>query len=54
MSDLPTGREISGRDVGELGHWGTGDLELSLTAQADLETAKPLIQMAYLGRGSAG
>jgi predicted transport protein len=43
-----------GRDVSEQGHWGTGDLEVSLTAQADLETAKPLIQMAYQGRNTAG
>lgn len=43
-----------GRDVSEQGHWGTGDLEVSLTAQADLETAKPLIQMAYQGRSAAG
>ncbi|MRR49823.1 MAG: DUF91 domain-containing protein [Rhodocyclaceae bacterium] len=43
-----------GRDVSQQGHWGTGDLELSLTAQTDLETAKPLIQMAYQGRSVAG
>jgi predicted transport protein len=43
-----------GRDVSEQGHWGTGDLEVSLTAQADLELAKPFIQMAYQGRGGAG
>lgn len=40
------------RDVSQQGHWGTGDLEVSLTSQADLETAKPLIQMAYQGRPS--
>lgn len=34
----------------QLGHWGTGDLELSLTSQTDLETAKPLILMSYQGR----
>lgn len=43
-----------GRDVSEQGHWGTGDLELSLTAQADLESAKPFILMAYQGRSAAG
>jgi len=30
--------------------WGTGDLELSLTSQADMDTAKPLILMSYQGR----
>ena len=43
-----------GRDVSQQGHWGTGDLELSLTSQADLDTAKPLILMSYLGRSAAG
>lgn len=42
------------RDVSEQGHWGTGDLEVSLNAQVDLESAKPLIQMAYQGRNTAG
>jgi len=40
----------NGQDVSEKGHWGTGDLELSLSFQADLEAAKPLILMAYEGR----
>lgn len=39
-----------GRDVSQQGHWGTGDLELSLASQADLDTAKPLIVMSYQGR----
>lgn len=38
------------RDVSQQGHWGTGDLEVSLTSQSDLETAKPLILMSYQGR----
>ena len=42
------------RDVSQQGHWGTGDLEVSLTSQSDLETAKPLIQMAYQGRRTVG
>lgn len=42
----------NGRDVGQQGHWGTGDLELALTSQADLDAAKPLILMAYEGRGA--
>jgi predicted transport protein len=43
----------NGRDVSQQGHWGTGDLELALVSQADLEAAKPLILMAYEGRGAA-
>jgi len=42
-----------GRDVSQQGHWGTGDLELSLTQPADLDTAKPLILRAYQGRSGA-
>jgi predicted transport protein len=41
------------RDVRHSGHWGTGDLELSLTSQQDLDAAKPLLLMAYEGRGVA-
>lgn len=40
----------NGRDVRNQGHWGTGDLELALASQADLDTAKSLILMAYEGR----
>ncbi|MFZ2852644.1 MAG: DUF5655 domain-containing protein [Rhodocyclaceae bacterium] len=42
------------RDVSQQGHWGTGDLELSLTNQTDLDTAKPLILMSYQGRSTTG
>ncbi len=42
----------NGRDVSEQGHWGTGDLELTLTSQADLDAAKALILAAYEGRAS--
>lgn len=35
------------RDVSNIGHWGTGDLELTLRTAADLEKAKPLIERAY-------
>lgn len=35
------------RDVRDIGHWGTGDLELSLRSQADLERAKHLIERSY-------
>ena len=40
----------NGQDVSEKAHWGTGDLELSMSSQADLDAAKPLILMAYEGR----
>jgi predicted transport protein len=35
------------RDVSDVGHYGTGDLELSIKSQEHLEAAKPFIQMAY-------
>jgi predicted transport protein len=38
------------QDVSQKGHWGTGDLEMSLSSQTDLDAAKPLILMAYEGR----
>lgn len=50
LEPLPT----IGRDVSQQGHWGTGDMELSLTSQADLDTAKPLILMSYQGRNTTG
>lgn len=38
------------RDARVFGHWGTGDLEVSITNFNDLENAKPLIVGAYEGR----
>lgn len=35
------------RDVRNIGHWGTGDLELSLRTAADLERARHLIERSY-------
>ncbi|MFT4090767.1 MAG: DUF5655 domain-containing protein [Asticcacaulis sp.] len=35
------------RDVSEIGHYGTGDLELSLMKASDLEKAMPLIKRSY-------
>lgn len=35
------------RDVRTIGHWGTGDLELSLRTPADLERAKHLVERSY-------
>lgn len=35
------------RDVSQISHWGTGDLELSLHTPADLDRAKPLLERSY-------
>ena len=35
------------RDVSEIGHFGTGDTEVSIESDQDLQTAKPLIEKAY-------
>lgn len=35
------------RDVSNLGHFGTGDLEVTLSTVEDLERAKPLLQASY-------
>ncbi|RRJ82603.1 DUF5655 domain-containing protein [Aestuariirhabdus litorea] len=35
------------RDMREIGHWGTGDLELTIRTAEDLEKAKPLIERSY-------
>lgn len=35
------------RDVREIGHWGTGDLELTVRTLADLVKAKPLLERSY-------
>lgn len=37
------------RDVREIGHWGTGDLELTVRTTADLLKAQPLISRSYDG-----
>lgn len=37
------------RDVSQIGHWGTGDVELFLRSHADLDKAKAAIQKAYEG-----
>ena len=47
-------REGFSRDVRQIGHWGTGDLELSLADAAALEQAKPLVALAYEGGRRAG
>lgn len=35
------------RDVRKIGHFGTGDLEITIASLADLEKAKPLLDRAY-------
>lgn len=35
------------RDVSKIGHFGTGDLELRVRNNSDLEAAQPLIQLSY-------
>jgi len=35
------------RDVSQIGHAGTGDTEVSIESEKDLELAKPLIEKAY-------
>ena len=42
--DAPS--EIS-RDMSEIGHYGTGDLEISLNNLTDFEVAKPFLELAY-------
>ena len=38
------------RDMRGVGHWGTGDLQITLGDQDDLEKAKTLLRAAYEGR----
>lgn len=35
------------RDVRNIGHWGTGDLELCIRTEADLDNAKKIVERAY-------
>jgi predicted transport protein len=35
------------RNVSDIGHWGTGDVELSLSSPADLQKAQPLLERSY-------
>ncbi len=40
------------RDVREVGHWGTGDLEITLSSVGELDALKPLLMQAYEGRAA--
>jgi predicted transport protein len=42
---VPSG--LQSRDLSKIGHAGTGNLELSICNQKDLELAEPLIRLAY-------
>lgn len=35
------------RDVSDVGHWGSGDLELRITSATELELAEPMIRAAF-------
>ena len=35
------------RDVSKIGHFGTGDLEITIKTRDDLELAKPTLKLAY-------
>jgi predicted transport protein len=35
------------RDVSDIGHWGTGDLEITIENASDVEKAKPLLIASY-------
>jgi predicted transport protein len=37
----------NGRDVSQVGHWGTGDVELGISNQTEFDLAKALIIKAY-------
>ena len=42
-------KEPNTRDVRTIGHWGTGNLEVSIRNMSDFERAKQLMQKAYAG-----
>jgi predicted transport protein len=48
IENLPT----FARDVTDIGHFGTGDLELTLSVLTEFEEAKPFVEMAYQKVGS--
>lgn len=35
------------RDVRKIGHFGTGDLEVTISSETDFERAKPLFDASY-------
>ena len=51
--DRVTLEENFTRDVRQIGHWGTGDLEITFESISDFEKSKPLIVRAYNGGAEA-
>lgn len=49
MSDLKLSVDEKGfaRDVTNIGHFGTGNLELTLSSKSDLEKTRHLIEQSY-------
>jgi predicted transport protein len=47
LAVLPKARDVTG-----IGHWGTGNLEVTISSMADLDAAKPFINAAYEGRAA--
>ena len=39
------------RDMSNIGHFGTGDLEIAIANEEDFEAAQPFIEMAYRRAG---
>ncbi|CAG9268353.1 hypothetical protein PUN4_550256 [Paraburkholderia unamae] len=35
------------RDIRQIGHWGTGDVELTLRSQTDFDRSKALLERSY-------
>ena len=48
LSSLPP----NARDVSDVHHWGTGDLELTIRSESDLPSTRGLIAQAYRAIGS--
>ena len=38
---------VIARDVSDIGHYGTGDFQVTVSSDIDLDTAKEFIRMAY-------
>lgn len=45
--DATAGPPGLSRNVSQIGHFGTGDLEMSVRSAEDLELAKPFMRLAY-------
>ena len=45
-SDVPASTP-NYRDVSAIGHYGTGDVEFTLSSEADFDAMKPFVELAY-------